>query len=169
MEVMRYIEESLLLTRERTLGVLKDLTDGEIRWRPGPEANHIAFILWHMGRIEDNNVQWRLQGKPSLWESEGWHKKYNLSPKDTGFGFTTEQVTNFPAIPLKDLLTYFSSVHKKTLDYLKTLTPEKLDECPSRERPDWSIARFFYHMVGHENHHQGQIDFIRGLRKSVKK
>ncbi|MEE8470751.1 MAG: DinB family protein, partial [Dehalococcoidia bacterium] len=43
------------------------LTQEELMWQPQPGANHIAFILWHMLRVEDWFFHYLFQRIPQVW------------------------------------------------------------------------------------------------------
>ena len=92
---------------------LVKITDGlsleELAWRPGA-ANPIAFLMLHIARSEDINVTTRLQGKPQVWVSGGWHKKYGLAADETTFGWTDEKLGAFKYPALKDMLAYADAV-----------------------------------------------------------
>ena len=55
-----------------------------------------------------------------------------------------------------------------TLSYLKTVTPEQMDEVPREARPEMSIGRIFRQVVGEVYQHQGHIAYLKGLLKDGK-
>jgi uncharacterized damage-inducible protein DinB len=163
--------EAALEQESQLLGtVVKDITPQELAWRPGPEANHIAWILWHMFRVEDFWIQFFAQRQLELWERDGWHRKFGLPTRDTGFEHTAEQVRSFPALDLGELLQYRESVRSGTLTYLRGLSPQDpqdFDVIPRERRPDMSVGGIFRQILGELFQHQGHMAYLRGLYRSL--
>ena len=70
------------------------------------------------------------------------------------------------ALPLPSLsiLTgYLEAVHQHTLEFLPTLTPDRLDASPDPSQSGRTIAALLRHLITHKNNHHGQVDYIRGL------
>ena len=61
MNLKGFIEDVLTQERAGLLEVIDDLTPEELAWHPGPEANHIGWMLWHMFRAEDMWIQFFIQ------------------------------------------------------------------------------------------------------------
>ena len=47
------------------------LTPADLRWQPTPHTNHIAWLVWHMARVEDRWVNRHLRGTTEVWTAEG--------------------------------------------------------------------------------------------------
>ena len=157
------------LNREQALlwEAVQDLTPEELAWQPGPAANPIGWMLWHNLRVEDMWIQFFIQGEPELWERDGWHEKFGLPTRDNGFGHTPEQVANFPALDLAELLRYGEAVRAGTLAYLRGLTPEDFDRIPRERRPNLSVAGVMRLLLGEFYQHQGQIAYLKGLQRGA--
>jgi len=148
----------------------KDLTPAEIVWRAGPQANPIGFILWHFSRGEDRFVNNTLRPGTQVWETGDWPAKLGLpaDPVASGVGFTTEQVAAFPVPPLAALLGYQRAVRQVTLDYIGGLSAVDLDRSVTHPRlGEQTVAGFLARVVVEVSQHTGQIDFIRGLKRSL--
>jgi uncharacterized damage-inducible protein DinB len=142
------------------------LTQEDLMRQPQPGANHIAFTLWHMARVEDWFIHYLFQRVPQVWESGRWHGKMGLSedPRVTGFGYTAEQVAGFPPVKLRDLAAYGEAVRARTTDYLRGLEPAKLDEIvKSRLFGEVSIGNLVSHLIVELAQHVGQVAYIRGM------
>ncbi len=129
----------------------------------------MGFILWHVGRIEDLHTHDTLRRGEQLWVTQKWYEKLGLPRDDNGFGYTPEQVGQFPAPPLESILDYMASVRRETLDYLHTLTEAQLDERPFPDQPERQVGPILVRVQNHECHHQGQIDYLKGLWKPSEK
>ena len=65
---------------------LDGLTEAERRFQPHADANHIDFIVWHMARDEDGEMQPFAQHTSALWHREAWAQQLGLPAGDSGFG-----------------------------------------------------------------------------------
>ena len=166
MTLNEFIENAFNVEHEYLMDALGDLTDEELVRRAGPEANPIGWILWHMTRVEDMWFQFFIQRQTEIWERDGWNEKFGLPTRDNGFGHTTEQVADFPAYDLSEMLKYGEAVRAATLEYLKTVTPEQMEEVPRSARPEMSVGRIFRQVIGEVYQHQGHIAYLKGLYRA---
>jgi hypothetical protein len=165
---------SIGMNRTSTLDTVKDLSPEELAWQAGPEANPIEFLLWHMFRTEDRYVRF-LTGQQETLETDGWNNKWtmpatitgNRAALTTGNSWTIEEVVAFKVPPLAELLAYGEAVRKQALATVKAMSPDKLNEVPYSERPDWINAMYLRSLITHEFGHQQQIDYIVGLCRAA--
>ncbi len=180
MELKEFIEKVLADYRHRLFLALDGLTPEELAWRPGPEANSIAFIVWHVARAEDRWFQRFARESTEVWIREDWSHKTGIPEEDTGHGYTAEQVARFPMVKGEDLRQYFEAVRKETLSFLRGLASKDFDITPQREpAPDrpralsskpfegCTIGRMFRQIVAEFNQHLGQIQYLRGLQRGI--
>lgn len=61
--------------------------------RPDPDTNSIAWLVWHLTRIQDDHVS-ELAGREQTWIADRWAPRFGLpdDATDTGFGHTSAQV-----------------------------------------------------------------------------
>ena len=163
MTLNEFIEDAFNVEHEFLMEAVQDLTPEELRWRPGPEANPIGWMLWHMIRVEDMWFQFFIQRQLEIWERDGWHEKFGLPTRDNGFGHTPEQVAQFPDLDLAELLRYGEAVRAGTFEYLRGLTPEDFEVAPREQRPEMSVGAIFRQVVGEVYQHQGHISYLKGL------
>ena len=168
MTLNEFIEDAFNVEQEYLMDALGDLTPEEMMWRAGPEANSIGWILWHMTRVEDMWFQFFIRRETEIWARDGWDEKFGLPARDNGFGHTLEQVAEFPAYNLADMLKYGTEVRAATLKYLKTVTAEQMDVVPREARPEMSIGSIFRQVVGEMYQHQGHIAYLKGLSRAGK-
>ena len=166
MTLNEFIEDAFDKEHEFLMDALSDLTPEEAVWRPGPEANPIVWILWHMLRVEDMWFQFFIQRNSEIWERDGWNEKFGLPTRDNGFGHTAEQVANFPALDTRELISYGDAVRAETLEYLRGVTAEDLAVVPRSARPEMSVAAIFRQVIGEVYQHQGHIAYLKGLQRA---
>ena len=166
MTLNEFIEDAFNKEHEFLMDALSDLTPEEAAWRPGPEANPIVWILWHMLRVEDMWFQFFIQRNSEIWERDGWNEKFGLPTRDNGFGHTAEQVASFPALDIRELVSYGDAVRTETLEYLRGVTAEDLAVAPRSARPEMSVAAIFRQVIGEVYQHQGHIAYLKGLQRA---
>ena len=79
--------EEYLQSLERSID---GLTPAEARWQPTMHTNHIAWLVWHMARVEDSWVSRLLRGTTQVWNADGWADRFGMDPEDHGFGQTSQ-------------------------------------------------------------------------------
>jgi DinB superfamily len=147
---------------------LSGLTATERRFQPHTHANHIDFLVWHMARDEDGEIQAFAQRTSPIWQRDAWDQRLGLPPEDDGFGYTVEQVATLPRFDIADCLAYYEAVRRATLQYLDALTPADLDRCPDPvRRPGHTIGRTFSHLIVEGSQHLGQVAYLRGLQRGL--
>ena len=166
MELNEFIADALEKEQDLLTEALDGLTPEELTWRAGPEANPIGWILWHMLRVEDMWFQFFIQRKLEIWERDGWNEKFGLPTRNNGFGHTQEQVAQFPALDLAELLRYGEAVRAGTLEYLQGLTADDYAVVPREQRPEMSVGAICRQIVGEVYQHQGHIAYLRGLLRT---
>ena len=144
--------------------VLRQAGPALLEYRADPEANSIAWLVWHLTRVQDGHVS-ELLGEEQLWTSDGWAAKFDLpfSAAETGYGQTTEQVGGVRA-SAELLGGYFDAVHTRTLAYLPTLAPDDLDRVVDTSwNPPVTLGARLVSVLADDLQHAGQAAFVRGL------
>ncbi len=166
MELTDYMADSLDFARGHTLRTIDGLTRADLRWRPGPGCNSIGSILIHIGRTEDSFFHQIAGESGYLWDGALWHQKLGLSPEDRGWGYDTAPENAAP--DLKLIVGYLDATHRYAIDALHHLDPARLSVIV-HERLKANGAEFIRLGIHHESHHQGQIDYLKGLHLSLTK
>jgi len=146
---------------------LEGLTPEQVRWQPGLNTNHIAWLVWHMARVEDGWIS-RLRQGPEVWNAEGWADRFHMDPVSVGAGQTMEEVRAMPDVPLTDLMAYFDAVRAVTRHYLAHATDAELEREYQHPRLGsitgiWIVG----HILVEESQHVGQIALLRGMMRGV--
>jgi hypothetical protein len=156
---------------ERIRELVESLTDGltpEVAdHRPGPDANSIAWLLWHLTRVQDDHVS-DAAGAPQVWTSRGWLDRFGLPfpASDIGYGHSSSDVGAVHADAAL-LAGYHGDVHAATLAYVDGLTGEELDRIVDRRwDPPVTVAVRLVSVIGDCLQHLGQAAYVRGLYES---
>jgi len=136
----------------------------QLAHRPDPGANSIAWLIWHLTRIQDDHVA-DLAGQEQVWTADGWAGRFGLplDSRDTGYGHTPEQVGSVRPSP--DLLVgYFDAAHARTLAYLDRIADDDLDRIIDRRwTPPVTAGVRLVSVIGDSHQHVGQACYLRGL------
>ncbi|WP_346926137.1 DinB family protein, partial [uncultured Arthrobacter sp.] len=111
-----------------TVALTLDGADGAtLAHRPAGNGNSMAWLVWHLSRVEDAQVS-SAAGLKQVWTSQGFAGRFDLplSERDTGYGHSSGQVDAVKATP-ELLLEYYDAVHRQTVAFLNTLGDEDLD------------------------------------------
>jgi hypothetical protein len=166
-------KEAMLKSLEQSGGYLTRALDGltqkESAWSPAAESNSIAFILWHVTRVEDFFVNRVIQRQVELYEAEGWREKLGTPAKDTGFEYTFGQLQAWPVPKLEVLRGYTDSVRKSTLALLNSIAPERLSELARPDPSPESIGDILCRNTTQVALHTGQIAYLRGIQRGMNK
>jgi uncharacterized damage-inducible protein DinB len=167
MKAVELIAKSLDESREYVAEAIVSLSQAELAWRPKPHSNSIAFLLWHLARVEDLWINRILLGGKELYETGGWYKKFSTSAQDSGFGYDVAKLNAWPVPALSLLKEYAAAVREKTLVYLKSLTALKLDEPRDFGWRKGTTGSALSHLVTEVSEHSGQIGYLRGIMKGI--
>lgn len=148
--------------RELVTDLTDGLTDEIATYRPDPGANTIAWLIWHLSRIQDDHVA-DLAQVDQVWPE--WRERFGLPFGEwaTGYG---QGPTEVAAVRVSgDLLgRYHQAVHDLTLLYLDGITAEELDRIvDTRWDPPVTAAVRLVSVVGDTMQHLGQAGYVRGL------
>ncbi len=146
---------------------IEGLTPTEARWQPTMDTNHIAWLVWHMARVEDSWVSRLLGGAPQVWTAGGWADQFGMDPESTGSGHNSEDVRAMPEIPLSDLVAYFEAVRGVTRHYLDQATEADLSRTYHYRGNDRSGTWIVGHILVEESQHTGQVALIRGMMRGL--
>jgi hypothetical protein len=148
--------------RELVVDLTDNLTDEAGSYRPDPQANSIAWLVWHASRIQDDHVA-DLAGVGQRWPA--WRDRFGLpfGPWATGYGQSADEVGQVRVAG--DLLAgYHADVDDLTRTYLDSLTTEELARVvDTRWDPPVTAAVRLVSVVGDLEQHLGQAAYVRGL------
>jgi hypothetical protein len=166
--------ELLIDAFDRIRGVARRAVEGlsadDLAYRVDAEANTIAWLGWHLTRVQDDHIA-GVAGGEQVWTSQGWAGRFGL-PFDqhaTGYGHTAADVAAV-RVDADLLLGYLDATHERTVSYLATLTD---DDLPRVVDDNWdppvTLAVRLVSVISDSLQHAGQAAFLRGLveRRSV--
>jgi hypothetical protein len=144
------------------------LTTDQLVERPSPDANTVAWLVWHLTRVQDQQFA-DLLGTGQLWVSGDWAGRFGLEadPGDNGYGHSSDQVAAVRPDGTSALLEYLEAVDQQTTSYLSRLTPDALDEViDANWDPPVTLGVRLVSVADDCLQHAGQAAYIRGLLTS---
>ena len=144
--------------------VVDGLTTTELSTPPVEGANTIAWLVWHLTRIQDDHVA-GVADRPQVWEEAEWAERFGLpvDSMDTGYGHDVDQVLGVQPEP--DALTeYHHAVAARTTAFLQGLDPTELDRVvDERWDPPVTLGVRLASVASDDLQHVGQAAYVRGL------
>lgn len=164
-DLLTYAFEQIQTTLRRALD---GLSADQLTARVGPEANTIAWLAWHLLRVQDDHVA-EVAGSEQAWTADGWADRFDL-PFDTsaiGYGFSPDEVAAVRVESVDLLLGYAAAVHERTARYLAGLSDEDLDRVVDDSwDPPVTLGVRLVSVLSDDVQHVGQAAYVRGLLES---
>ncbi|MEU6038205.1 DUF664 domain-containing protein [Actinomadura sp. NPDC047616] len=151
--------------REVVHQAVDGLSPQQLAYRAGEDANSIAWLVWHLTRIQDDHIA-DVAGLPQVWTSKGWAERFGLpfDAADTGYGHSSDQVAAVQVESGELLTGYHDAVYQQTISYVETLTDDDLPLVVDRSwDPPVTLAVRLVSVISDDLQHAGQAAFVRGL------
>ncbi len=150
--------------RDAVYPAVSGLSTDELAFRLDSQSNSIAWLVWHLTRIQDDHVA-ELSGREQVWTAGGWQARFalDLDPSDTGYGHGPDDV-GAVAADASSLLGYFEDVHVQTLEFVGSLTEADLTRVvdPSWD-PPVTVSIRLVSVIADDLQHVGQAAYVRGI------
>lgn len=150
------------LARQAVEGLgLDDLTTP-----PAPGANPIAWLIWHLARVQDDHVT-DILGAEQLWVTGDWARRFGLDPdpSNTGYGHGPDDVAAVRPETPGVLLEYLEAVSDRTRTMLQGLAADDLDRIVDRSwDPPVTLGVRLVSIADDSLQHAGQAAYVRGFR-----
>ena len=149
------------LVREAVEG----LDAGALARQPGGSANSIAWLIWHLSRVQDHHVS-EIMEADQLWVTAGWAARFGLAPDPSnhGYGHTADQVAEIKPSGPDVLIEYLEAVDGRTRELLSGLSAADLDRIVDRRwDPPVTLGVRLVSIADDCLQHVGQAAYVRGL------
>jgi uncharacterized damage-inducible protein DinB len=150
--------------REEVHLAVDGLSRQQLAYRVDAEANSIAWLIWHLTRIQDDHVC-KAEGREQVWTSGGWFERFGLpfGPDATGYDHDSREVAAVQADA--ELLTaYHDAVFEQTTRYVLTLSDDDLPRIVDESwDPPVTLGVRLMSVISDDLQHAGQAAFIRGF------
>ena len=148
---------------------LDGLAEPDLTRRVDPDANTVAWLIWHTARMQDGQVSGAEEAlgrdAEQVWHSGGFADRFGLDVGDdtVGYGMSSDEVDQVRA-PADLLAAYHRAVNDHTLALIGSLEDTDYERVvdPGWDPPVTLLAR----LVSIEQdavQHLGQAAFLRGV------
>jgi hypothetical protein len=157
--------------REGVADVTDGLSPGQLAERLAAEANPIAWLIWHLSRVQDDHVAAAF-GATQAWVTGGWAERLGLpaASMELGYGHTSAQVADVTEAicgrpdPGKLLVEYYETAHAQTLSLVSAITDPDLERVVDRRwTPPVTLGVRLVSVIDDDARHLGQAEFVRGI------
>ncbi|MEY9937367.1 DUF664 domain-containing protein [Streptacidiphilus sp. MAP5-3] len=151
--------------KEAVHEAVSGLDPEQLCFRADSRANSIAWLVWHLTRIQDDHIC-DMADTAQAWTELGWAERFGLPfPVEAhGYGHTSQQVAAVRGLTAEQLLGYHDDVHDRTVAYLAGPGGHHLDRIvDSRWDPPVTAAVRLVSVIADDLQHAGQAALVRGL------
>ena len=156
---------------EMVTSAVAEVDDTTMATRPNDDSNSMSWLIWHMTRVADRFIHFRLMDKPQIWAVDAWHERFNMAadPNDFGMGWSNEQAAAWQAPPKDVLMDYFNTVNSAVGSYLRSLSDADLAReinwtAPTATMP---VSEALSILVWDNIVHGGQVAYLRGYFRGM--
>ena len=140
------------------------MTVEALAWRVDPAANSVAWLVWHLTRIQDDHLAAAF-GTEQVWIADGWVERFGLpfDPRAHGYGHTADEV-GAVRVSGELLSAYHDAVHARTVELLRDITDADLDRVvDQRWDPPVTLGVRLVSVIADDLQHAGQAAYLRGV------
>lgn len=155
--------ESFERIRDAVYPTVNGLSPNELAFRPEAESNSIAWLVWHLTRIQDAQVA-LLDESEQVWTGNGWAERFALplDTSDTGYGHDPETVALVTG-DSSSLLGYYEDAHEKTLAFVRSLGESGLSRVVEGKGDPLTVSMRLVNVIVDDLQHVGQAAYVRGI------
>jgi uncharacterized damage-inducible protein DinB len=165
MTIAELLADSFGRIRELVHETVDSADASDLSWRPDNASNSIAWLTWHLTRIQDDHIADAAK-TGQVWIAGGWAERFGLpfDEADTGYGHGVTEVAALQVDSGELLTSYHDAVYQQTLDYISGLTDADLDRVvDERWDPPVTLGVRLVSVISDDLQHVGQAAYLRGL------
>jgi uncharacterized damage-inducible protein DinB len=169
MTIAELLADAFGRIRETVHETVDGLTPGQLAFRPESGSNSIAWLVWHLTRIQDDHIA-DVAGTGQVWTAGAsgstWADRFGLpfGTSATGYGQGSEAVAAVQVRSGELLTGYYDAVHTETLKYVEGLTGADLDLIVDKAwDPPVTLGVRLVSVISDDLQHAGQAAYLRGI------
>ena len=150
--------------REEVHDLVDGLSPDQLAYRVDDRANSIAWLVWHLTRIQDDHIAGVAETE-QVWTSGGWVERFGLPfhRQAHGYGHSPADVAAVQVESGNLLTRYYGAVHERTIRFVRGLTDADLPRIVDDYwDPPVTLAVRLVSIISDDLQHAGQAAFIRG-------
>lgn len=164
MKSAELLQDAFVRISDAVAETLKGLDEETLHHRPAGTGNPIAWLIWHLARVEDAQVA-SAAGLEQVWTHSGFAARFGLplTDRDTGYGHTSGEVDSVRATASL-LGDYYDAVHRQTMQVLGELADQDLDRTVDTNwDPPVTLGVRLVSTLADCLQHVGQAAYAKGL------
>jgi hypothetical protein len=115
--------------------IFQDLSEEAVRFIPRTFNHSIAWIIWHIARIEDVTMNLLVAGSSQVLHRGDWLKRMKTEINHTGNAMDEEGIADLSTtIDIEALRAYRLNVGRRTREIVKKLRSEELNQKVAPDR-----------------------------------
>jgi hypothetical protein len=145
-------------------GAVEGLTPDQLATSPQPGANSIAWLVWHIGRVQDTQIAEHVP-QEQRYLTGGWHGRFGrgADPGDSGYGHTAAEMASVRGTA-EDLLGYNDEVHAMSRGFVRQQSGTDLERIiDTSYDPPVTLGVRLVSIAEDCLQHAGQAAYVRGL------
>jgi hypothetical protein len=168
-----------------------DLTDQEWITRPAPGQNRVAYLAWHLPRVQDSHIHTWVRGIPEVVHGDRWSQWGHLRRFGNGIGITLAEADEVAlSVRRDDVLAYADAVYSESSAWLDSLSDVDLDRIPDTRLhlspyPEYQTPGFYEEVsslldqpiwsqlmrpcIGHIHRHLGELELVKAVLRASDK
>ena len=150
--------------REAVCDVVDGLSADQLAWRADAQANSIAWLVWHLTRIQDDHVA-GVAGVDQAWTARAGRSASRCPSTSPTPATGTPPPRSPPSSPTpRHCGGYHEAVYENTLRFVGGLVEGDLDRIvDERWDPPVTMGVRLVSVITDDLQHAGQAAFVRGL------
>lgn len=164
MDTSTLLVEAFRRIPELVHGACDGLGAAGLAYRPEPGANSIAWLVWHLSRVQDDHVA-EIAAMDQVWADRVWAERtgINRDGMATGYGDTPDDVAAVIPESPEGLAAYHDAVAERTMEYLEGVDAAELDRIIDHSYdPPVLVGVRLVSVISDNLQHAGQARYLRG-------
>ena len=133
--------------------------------RVDPDANSIAWLIWHLTRVQDDHLA-KAFGVEQVWMAGGWAELFGLPfpAPVTGYYHSSDEVGELSSVGYELLGSYHRATFQQTTRLLRGVTTSDLDRIVDTNwTPPVTLGVRLVSVISDCLQHVGQAAYVCGL------
>jgi uncharacterized damage-inducible protein DinB len=148
--------------RETVREAVEGLSDAQLAARLDSDANSIAWLCWHLARVQDDHLAGAF-GVEQVWPAFADRFGLPFGPGAIGYGDSPAEVA-LVRVPAGQLTEYHDEVHARTVALVSGITDADLSRVVDEGwDPPVTLGVRLISVISDCLQHAGQAAFIRGI------
>jgi hypothetical protein len=164
MDVGAVLEDLYGRLPELVEGAVEGLSPEQLATSPRSGANTIAWLVWHIGRVQDTQIA-ELVPQEQRYLAGRWHERFgrDADPDDSGYGHTATEMASVRGTA-EDLVAYFDDVHAVSRQFVGQQAGADLERIiDTSYDPPVTLGVRLVSIAEDCLQHAGQAAYVRGL------